>query len=750
MTLIGMLLLAAIPSMLSAQSTSNYEYDEHGRLKKSTYDNGYEMGFQYDLQDNRTVLNVISLAQHASVPSPVDDSFNVQVDSAGAVLNVQSSGTCSGGLVFDVLANDTDSDVGSGLASATIYDEVRITAVTANSGAPFNVSLIPDSTGVLPQRQVCYLPSAPFLSGNVSGFSYTVEDVASNVGTRTAQAAITSVDVPPSNTAPTASGPLAASVSKNSSVDIDVLAGASDPDGDALSIVTTGFSGLDAGNSASVVNGKVRFSAGSTAGADAFTYTISDGTATATGTVTVTVTNSSPIASGPLTASVGKNSSVYIDVLAGASDPDGDALSIVTTGFSGLASGNSASVVNGKVRFSAGGTAGADAFTYTISDGAATATGTITVTVTNSGPITCSPFNSSMYRNRSLSPNVDVTSCASDPDGDAISLVSATKTSGPSGAVVSVVSGKIHVVSGNTPGAVGVSYTITDGTATVNGSGTVQVYNRPPVAKNVTSTVLPGITYNTLNSTVNDTDPDGDPVQLVGIASGSQLSGATVTVNTAGPGYLRYYVPANSPSLTSPGIITDNIVYQISDGYVASFPTAIHSIRVNRRPTLMGVLSYTYPSGWWALPVAASYIASDLDTDQTLTFLSARNACCGSVTIVNNDPLPHFRYIPYNPSSPTVDAINYTISDGRGGTVSGTIAIIVQGDASGGFSVSANKSVVSSTKQGSKTNTKSKGVKRRGSKVPAYLKVFEAQYGPVAAAKQRNARSAPISPKKGK
>ena len=135
-------------------------------------------------------------------------------------------------------------------------------------------------------------------------------------------------------TPPVAHAPIAvndsASVVRDSTDNaINVLANDSDPDGDTLSVIqvsppTHGSAGI-AGN---LVNytptpGFV--------GSDSFTYTISDGhggNATASVAVTVTDLPNRPPLAGAITASTVVNGTVTIDLLANASDPDNDPLTV--------------------------------------------------------------------------------------------------------------------------------------------------------------------------------------------------------------------------------------------------------------------------------------------------------------------------------------------------------------------------------------------------------------------------------------
>ncbi|HET7728173.1 MAG TPA: Ig-like domain-containing protein [Candidatus Limnocylindrales bacterium] len=175
-----------------------------------------------------------------------------------------------------------------------------------------------------------------------------------------------------------------ASTSAATPVTVDVLANDTDPDADALDVLTAG----PAANGAAVVNADntVTYTPnGGFSGTDTFSYTVSDGSLDDTGTVTVTVApapppNQPPVANGD-TASTAEDVAVSVAVLANDSDPDGGSVTLV---------GVTAAPSNGAATANADGTvtyvpsanwSGTDSFGYQISDGADTASATVSVTV---------------------------------------------------------------------------------------------------------------------------------------------------------------------------------------------------------------------------------------------------------------------------------------------------------------------------------------------------------------------------------
>lgn len=230
------------------------------------------------------------------------------------------------------------------------------------------------------------------------------------------------------NRAPVAENDIAVAARNGEGVFIDVLANDADPDGDALSIasVTQPASG-------SVVNSGEFLTytpADGFQGEDSFTYTVTDGTDTATATVTVSVANDAPVVQSDSAETV-SGVPVLIDVLANDSDPNGDALELVSVS---SASGGTTSIVGDSVRYeSDGGFTGTDSFTYTVRDaGGAEVTGEVTVTVTpatpNTPPVAGDDF---VLTDRNSVVVIDVLANDSDPDGDPLSVVELLDLPGP-------------------------------------------------------------------------------------------------------------------------------------------------------------------------------------------------------------------------------------------------------------------------------------------------------------------------------
>jgi hypothetical protein len=183
-------------------------------------------------------------------------------------------------------------------------------------------------------------------------------------------------------------------VVQGASVSIPVLGNDSDPDGGTLSVTgVTAVTPLAAGTVTVTNNGgDVTFVASANfSGVANFTYTISDGqggTATASVSVTVSLGPNQPPVANADSATTAFNTAVTFAVLANDTDPNGNALSLVSV--TPGTGGTPAIAINGtSVTFTpAAGFSGPATFTYTVSDGSAQATGNVTVTVGSAATVT--------------------------------------------------------------------------------------------------------------------------------------------------------------------------------------------------------------------------------------------------------------------------------------------------------------------------------------------------------------------------
>ncbi len=218
-------------------------------------------------------------------PSLQDDMFNVDEDSTNNLLNV--------------LSNDSDAD-GDGL---------QIISVSTPSNGTVGIA----------GDQVTYTPNADFTGTDT--FIYTVDD-----GFGGQQSANVTITVAPENLPPIAVNDTA-SANAGLSININVLANDSDPEGDALSVVNVG---QPANGTAVISGGQVTYTANAGfSGADTFSYSIEDTAGNqATAQVSVDVTAGSPPIAVDDVFMIDMNTLGVFDVLANDSDPDGDPINL--------------------------------------------------------------------------------------------------------------------------------------------------------------------------------------------------------------------------------------------------------------------------------------------------------------------------------------------------------------------------------------------------------------------------------------
>ena len=445
---------------------------------------------------------------------------------------------------------------------------------------------------------------------------------------------------------------------------IDALAGAFDEDGDTLSVSAAG---ADNGSVGIGANGVLTYVPDvDYNGSDTITFTVVDGNGgSATGQIAVTVT---PVQDAPVVGTIpdaGVNEDVTlagIDVLPFATDPDGDPLTL-----------DAASALVGAVVMNPDGTIdyvpvadfnGIDTISFTVSDPFGnTATGSLRVVVSpvNDAPVAGTPPQLILAEDTTAAA-VDVLAVASDVDGDALGVTSAAAAVGtvsinPDGTLR-------YVAAPDYNGADTVTYTVSDGQGGV-ATGTLAIevtpVNDDPVAglvgplSTAEDTALLAIDVLSLAS-----DVDGDPLTVSGAAA---LNG-TVTVN--GDGTLDY-----TPNGDFNG--TDTLTYTLSDGRGGSGTgtLSLDVTPVNDAPVAGGVPPVSTPEDTLVASIDVLSLASDPDGDPvTVVGASALN---GAVTVNADGTL---RYDP-DANYTGADTITYTLSDGQGGTATGTVSVAV-------------------------------------------------------------------------
>ncbi len=447
-----------------------------------------------------------------------------------------------------------------------------------------------------------------------------------------------------------------ASTTEDTAVTIDVLANDEDPDGDALSVT-----------SASALNGSVAVGTSGTltytpnpdfAGTDWIRYGVEDGDGDSDDafvTVNVIAANDLPVANGDAASTV-EDTLVTINVLGNDSDIDGDPLSVTA-----------ASATNGSVAVGAGGSltytpnanfAGTDTISYTISDGAggtASASVSVIVAAVNDAPVAVGDTATTV---EDTPVTIGVLGNDSDVDGDPLSVTSATATNGS--VAIGAGGSLTYTPNADFAGTDTISYTISDGAGgTASGSVAVSVAaaNDAPVAVADTATTAED-TAVTIDVLGNDTDVDGDPLS---VTSASATNG-TVVVETDGS--LSY-----TPNADFSG--TDTITYEISDGAggTATGSVVVSVGAANDAPVAVDDTASTAED----TAVTIDVLGNDTDLDGDPLSVTSASATNGTVVVAADGSLTYTPEADFNGT----DTITYEISDGAGGTATGSVAVSV-------------------------------------------------------------------------
>ncbi|MFS0701690.1 Ig-like domain-containing protein [Cellulomonas sp. 179-A 4D5 NHS] len=586
----------------------------------------------------------------------------VTVANADPVANPDATGTLpdTPATNIDVLANDTDPNIPSTtqLLQVTGASATNGASVVVNNGATLTVT-----------------PAAGF-AGDIT-VTYTLSDGAGGTAT-----GILTVSV--DNATPVAAPDGPVDTPTDTPVRIDVLANDTDPNGDTLTIVpgtltlpvdgdgtTQGTVTLD--------NGQVRYvPAPGFAGTVTFDYDVSDGNGgTATGTVTVTVENAAPVADDE-TAFTTVDTAVTVDVLAGDTDANIPGTTQVLQVTGAIANSGAGVALNNDGTLTvtpAAGFAGDITVTYTVADGAGgTDTGALTVTVDNASPAAAPDGPVPTGTNTPV--RIDVLANDTDPNGDTLTLVPGTLTlpvdgDGTTQGTVTLDNGQVrYVPAPGFAGTVTFDYDVSDGNGgTATGTVTVTVENAAPVADDETAftTTATPVTVDVLTG---DTDPNipgtAQVLQVIGAIANTD---ATVTVNNDG-------TLTVTPAAGFAGDVT--VTYTVSDG-AGGTDTGALTVTVDNAAPVAAADGPVHTST--DTPIRVDVLANDTDPNgDTLTIVpgsltdpvDADGNTQGTVTLDNGQ----VRYVPAPGFAGTV-TIDYTVSDGNGGTDTGTVTVTV-------------------------------------------------------------------------
>ncbi len=192
--------------------------------------------------------------------------------------------------------------------------------------------------------------------------------------------------------------------------------------------------------------------------------------------------------------------------------------------------------------------------------------------------------------------------------------------------------------------------------------GPRQYTNHGPVAQDDAATVEQDSDANPIAVLANDSDADGDTLTVTAVsppAHGSATSTASGVAYTPAPGYLG----------------VDSFTYTISDGNGGSATATVHITVVtpNHAP-VAGPLSVRVLKGE-AITIPVLQAASDPDGDP-LTVVSVMHTgqLVNNTVTLNADSTVTYQSAHGNAGQ---DYFEYTVSDGKGGTATGTIAVYV-------------------------------------------------------------------------
>ena len=572
-----------------------------------------------------------------SAPVAVDDSFTGSED---GVLNIGST--------EGLLANDTDAE-GDPLTATLVAGPTSGTLALNDDGS------------------FTYIPNADF-SGSDS-FTYTATD-----GAGVSNVATVNITIEGVNDLPVSQNDAFTTDEDTALAGTSVLANDTDADGDPLTAELVS----DVQHGTLVLNSDGTFNYTPDEnfnGIDGFSYVVSDAegpSSVATVTISITAVNDLPVASND-EYTTDEDTALTIDapgVLGNDTDAEGDPLTAA------MVSGP----VNGTVTMNSDGSFvytpnanfnGTDGFSYLTNDGAgdsAVASVTITVNPVNDDPVAVDDAYST---DEDTALTVDAASglLANDTDADGDALTPALVSGPANGTLTLNADGSFsYTPNSNFNGSDSFTYSISDGTSTVEATATITVnaVNDLPEAVNdeYSTDEDTALTIAAPGVLANDTDPDGDPL-TVSIVNEPEHG----TVTLSADGSFVYTPEANFHGV-------DGFSYLASDGSgnseVASVTVNVNS--VNDDPQGAEDAYATDEDTALTIDAAAGVLANDTDADgDPLTATLVTGPANGTLTL-NADG--SFNYTP-NAEFNGSDTFTYTASDGTSSTGEITVTITV-------------------------------------------------------------------------
>ncbi len=579
---------------VTMNSAGDFTYDQGGNFDALGEGETAQDTFTYTITD---ALGATSLATVTIIVTGVnevvalDDSFTTLED------------TNLAGNVFE--------DNGSGSDYDPEGDDFSVSSTgTITTAAGGEVTINSDGTFDYEQNGVFDSLSAGETAQDT--FIYTITD---GTATDTAQVTITVTGV---NDAPDAIDNAYTATEDDTSITGNVIidnSGSgvdSDPEGDPLSIPSTGLTvttsggvtltlGTDGSFVYPVDTAATETLSASETFTDSFIYTVTDGTATDTAQVTITIqgANDAPDAIDNAYTATEDDTSVTGNVITDDSgsgvdsDPEGDPLSIPGTGLTVTTSGGVTLTLGTDGSFvypvdtAATETLSAsetftDSFVYTVTDGTATDTALVTITITGNNDVVALDDDFGVLEDALLNGNViadNGNGADYDPEGDAFSVTTTGILTTTAGGSVSMNSaGDFTYDQGGNFDALGdgetaqdtFTYTITDALgATSIATVTIVVTGENEVVAlddSFTAVENVNISANVFddNGSGSDYDPEGDDFSVSGPGTITTAAGGEVTINSDGT--FDYEQNGVFDNLSAGETAQDTFIYTITDG----------------------------------------------------------------------------------------------------------------------------------------------------------------------------------------
>jgi uncharacterized repeat protein (TIGR02543 family) len=557
-----------------------------------------------------------------------------------------------------VLGNDIDAD-GNALTLGSVLTQPTNGSLSANPDGSFT-----------------YQPNANFVG--LDSFVYVASD-----GTAVSPATTVVIEVADTNTAPVAAND-SYSVASGTRLVVPapgLLANDVDPDGNQpLRVVLA----------SQPANGTLMLTPGggfeytpkpsaicSTDKTDKFTYTANDGAANsnaATVHIAIHCTNQTPLvnADGYTVAQGAVLNLPAPGVMVNDSDPDGNTLSaiVVTQPTKGALAFNP----NGSFSYRAV-TAGADSFTYKVSDGAldsAVATVTINVTATNQLPLAAGDSYTTAKNVTLQVSKPGVLGNDLDPDGNTLSLGSVITQPAHGSLHMNLDGSFTYTPAANYAGLDNFTYTAND-SAAVSNVATVVIdvrdANTAPIAQDDSYSTPAGVklTVAAPGLLANDSDPDGKQPLSVVLASQPALGSLTLT---SGGGF--EYTPNTA---TCSADRTDSFTYYANDSVVNSNLASVRiTIQCTNGAPVAAADSYTAQQGVQLAIPAPGLLGNDSDPDGNDLTARLISPPANGVLVLNADGS-----FSYTPSTSFVgsDSFTYSVNDGKADSAAATVSLTV-------------------------------------------------------------------------